>query len=442
MISTLSFLSACTLVLRTVATPAPFLIELQERSNLDGILSSIENASDPSRIGSIISDVVPSPSPTSVEDAVSRLRSAYAAASPSGVFEAAAVIIDQGLASNDLASIFNGFNTRSYNNASNVNPRKPRERIFPKKKPVDAPYQQTEATLRRQIYIPSTFTYGEKPPVILIPGTGERGGNNFIGNLIPLLQSKPYADLVWINPINFQLDDVQLNAENVAYAINYISGISNNRNVSIIGWSQGSISMQLALKKWPSTRKIVSDQIAISADYHGTTVASLLDPIVDALPPSIMQQAYDSVFIRALRSDGGDSAYVPTTTIYSSFDEIVQPQQGVSASAIINDAHHVGVSNNQVQIMCPSGSPAGGFYTHESMLTNPLAFALIEDALTHPGPGTTSRLNLDSVCSTIITRGLTLEDFLLTEAAVPFAVYAIIEYFIKVAKGSLVQLSM
>ena len=85
------------------------------------------------------------------------------------------------------------------------------------------------------------------------------------GNLIPLLQGRSYADIVWINPEGFQLNDAQTNAENVAYTINYISGISGNKNVSLIGWSQGSESMQWALKYWPSTRKIVTDQIAVSA---------------------------------------------------------------------------------------------------------------------------------------------------------------------------------
>lgn len=149
--------------------------------------------------------------------------------------------------------------------ANNNNPRRPAKKIHPKKSPGDAPYKQSEKQLRQQIFIPSTFTYGKKPPVILVPGTGARGFNNFMGNLIPLLQGKPYADIVWINPVGFQLADAQSNAENVAYAINYISGISGNKNVSIVGWSQGSESMQWALHYFPSTRGIVTDQVAVSA---------------------------------------------------------------------------------------------------------------------------------------------------------------------------------
>lgn len=417
---------------------------------IPGLLSNISSISGSNygEIESALENIVPMPSPTSAEEAASRLQSAYAEATPTSYFQAAAVIIKSGLASNNLESIAAGFNNMEESNAFNNNPRNPSKSIYPKKAPGDAPYQQAERKLRKHIYIPSTFTYGKKPPVILVPGTGERGGGNFIvrcahrdpttseantsqqGNLIPLMTGRPWADIVWVNPEGFQLNDAQTSAENIAYAINYISGISQNKPVSLIGWSQGSESMQWAVKYWPSARKLVTDIVAISADYHGTKMANRIDPLGTVpLPPAVKQQEYDSPFIAALRSDGGDSAYVPTTTIYSGFfDEIVEPQQGAGASAFLKDARNIGVSNYQVQATCPKGSPAAGFYTHESMLVNPLTFALIEDALTHAGPGKASRLNLASVCSTAITPGLTLTDFLATEATIPFAGFQILRY--------------
>jgi len=105
---------------------------------------------------------------------------------------------------------------------------------------------------------------------------------------------------------------------------------------------------------------------------------------------------------------------------------ILRRQQGTGASAFLLDARNVGVTNNQVQLVCPSGSPAAGFYTHEGTLANPLTFALIEDALTHSGPGRHSRLNLKQVCSTYLTPGLSLADFLETESTIPTAAFEVL----------------
>jgi hypothetical protein len=188
--------------------------------------------------------------------------------------------------------------------------------------------------------------------------------------------------------------------------------------VSVIAWSQGNLDNQWALKYWPSTRTKVSDLISISPDFHGTTLAYLLCPpglLIVGCDPSVAQQEYNSKFVSTLRANGGDSAYVPTTSIHSATDEIVEPQQGLTASAFINDARRVGVSNTEIQTAC-FGQPAGGIVTHEGAIANSLTFALAVDALKNPGPGSLSRLNLLSVCSQYIAPGLDLTDFLLTES--------------------------
>lgn len=102
--------------------------------------------------------------------------------------------------------------------------------------------------------------------------------------------------------------------------------------------------------------------------------------------PSVIQQDYNSDFVTKLRFNGGDSAYVPTTTVYSLTDEIVQLQVGTAASGYLNDARNVGVANTFLQGAC-AGQPAGGLYTHEGVLYNPVAYALVVDVLQHTGPG-------------------------------------------------------
>jgi hypothetical protein len=106
-------------------------------------------------------------------------------------------------------------------------------------------------------------------------------------------------------------------------------------------------------------------------------------------------------------SNGGREAFVPTTTIYSSTDEIVQPQDGTNASGYIEDPKAVGVSNNEIQALCPGIQVV----LHEGILYNAVAWALIQDAITHPGPGKSSRLkNMKELCCQIHASGLSVVD--------------------------------
>lgn len=257
----------------------------------------------------------------------------------------------------------------------------PKPKKYPSK---DAPYSLDETQLLSVIGIPSTFTYGEKPPVIIVPGSASTTDMTYECNLFKTLAESFFADIVWINNPTLARGDAQVNSEYVAYAINYISGISHQRNVSVVAWSQGTSNTQWALKYWPSTRGIVTDFIALSPVFHGSEVSSLI--CETGCSPGFFQQTYDSNWIAALRSHGGDSAYVPTTTICSSHDQIISPQSGLNASGYMRDARGVGVTNTEVQVNC-TGKPAGSAYTHEGILFNPLTYALIKDALENEGPG-------------------------------------------------------
>jgi hypothetical protein len=76
----------------------------------------------------------------------------------------------------------------------------------------DAPYTLPELALRSAIRIPLGFTFGQKPPVILVPGTGSTGYLTYAGNYLKLLRNVDYADPVYLNIPDFLLDDAQLNA--------------------------------------------------------------------------------------------------------------------------------------------------------------------------------------------------------------------------------------
>lgn len=249
----------------------------------------------------------------------------------------------------------------------------------------------------------------------MVPGTGTTGPISFASNFIKIFTGSSYADPVWLNIPGWLLDDVQVNSEYVAYAINYIAGLTQQQ-VAVLAWSQGNIDTQWALKYWPSTIPKVRDFISMSADFHGTTTSDTVCPGSPLLPcaPALIQQSYDSVFIETLRSDGGDSAYVPTTSVFSASDQTVVPQSGTNASAYINDARGVGVLNAELQVVC-ADQPAGGYYPHEGVLYNALAAALAIDALQNDGPASLSRLDLGTVCSKLLADGLNLADIIGTE---------------------------
>lgn len=195
---------------------------------------------------------------------------------------------------------------------------------------------------------------------------------------------------------------------------------------------------QWGLKYWPSLRSKISNAIRISPDHHGTIEVPLLCP-VDGVPgiactPAAKQQGFDSDFINTLRADGGDSAYVPTTNVYSIFDEIIQPQVDPNASGALDDARNVGVSNTQVQTVCTPFLPgAAPYFSHAGTLYNPIGYALAVDALTHDGPGQLERLDLQQECSRFASPGLSMRELLLTEGLIPILLAGSLAYFPKAA---------
>ncbi|CAG8157474.1 unnamed protein product [Penicillium olsonii] len=349
-------------------------------------------------------------------------------ASEAGLVGVAIDLVTKGLAPKNIVDLLTGINEESINSMNNSNPIDPQTSIYPKDS-TDAPYDQTEEDLRAAIYIPESFKYGAdgKRPILLVPGTGDPAGVSYYFNFEKLIPETDFADAVWLNIPQNSLADIQFTTQYIAYAMNYIAGICNT-TIGVIATSQGNVGVQWALKYWPSTRDSVEDYLALSADFHGTLFAPECLLPNAGCTPAVMQQQYESEFIKTLRSDGGDSAYVPTTSVYSGPDEVVTPQTDPNASAMLNDAHGVGVSNTQVQLACP-GMPAGGFYPHAGLLVNPITWALFVDAMTHEGPGNLSRIDMDSVCDRLVTKGLVLTDVLGTNIAIILnSVVHILEY--------------
>ncbi|KAF7193077.1 Lipase B [Pseudocercospora fuligena] len=362
---------------------------------------------------SAINNATPTARPSTLPQATSALSKAFA--NPTDYVGSAVALVKAGFDPADIQAIVEGYSPAD-NSINNVNTRNPSRTIYPRASTSDPAYSLPEASLRAAIRIPSTFTFGQKPPVILFPGTGVPGGITYAYNYGRLLAKESYADPLWVNIPKYSLADAQLTAEYAAYAMNYIAGITN-RNVTVITFSQGSLNVQWAFKYWKSTRSITTNLIALSPDYHGTVNAELIcPPVIGPCTPAVLQQYYNSTFVSTLLANDGDSAYVPTTNVRSSTDQIVQPQTGAMASGVLKDVRGVGVTNVLVQDTCPL-SPAGTLVTHEGILYNALAYALAIDVLKNGGPGQLSRINLPATCSKVVADGMTLNDLIATEAS-------------------------
>jgi hypothetical protein len=387
--------------------------------------------------------VKPTTSPTSIPDAMSLAAQAFGVNTPYGHTPSQSPAPEQDILSNVLTLILNGFTSPDIiavaagadpftNSYLNTNPPVPFLKTFYNTIQGNAPLDVPEPQLRAAMYIPPSFTWGKKQPVLMSPGTGTTGSINFQSNIGKLLSQESFADPVYLNIPNQLLSDAQVSAEYVSYALQYLYALTGQKP-AIVTWSQGSLDAQWAFKYWPSTREIVTDMINISPDYHGTILAYLLCPGFAtgnsiACTPSVAQQDYNSHFVTQLRKNGGDSAYVPTTTIYSLLDEIVEPQDGTAASGFINDARGIGVSNTFLQGAC-FAQPAGTIFTHEGVLYNSVAYALVVDALKNPGPGSFARV--EGQCADAVAAGISLSDVIETESLIPLAVLGIFSYLPK-----------
>ncbi|KAK6857523.1 hypothetical protein PG995_006350 [Apiospora arundinis] len=359
------------------------------------------------KAASSIASTSPTATPKNIPEAVSMLKAVFGP-KPTGLITSGIALAKNGLqVSGTLGTTINSPGAPgTMNSFNNTNPAPPTP-VFPKANPADPAFSKTEKELRGF------------------------AGAHFEGNMIKIMaQNASIGQAVWLNVPGAMIDDVQTNAEFIAHAANYMA-TTTGKQISIVGWSQGNLATQWALKYWPSVRASTKQLVSFSPDFHGTLVAALTDlPIIDRIPlgPSLLQQKTNSNLIKTLRAGGGDSAYVPTTTIYSSsFDEVVQPQKGKGASAFLLDARGVGVSNNEIQEVCPS-TPAGDFGTHESIMFNGLATELVIDALVNGGPADPKRMDLATICQNLAHPALDVRDVAKTEGTIPIAAVNILEF--------------
>jgi triacylglycerol esterase/lipase EstA (alpha/beta hydrolase family) len=191
---------------------------------------------------------------------------------------------------------------------------------------------------------------------------------------------------------------MQTSAEYVVDAVRHMRDQYHSK-VDVLGWSLGPLVARWAIKYWPDVRDSVDDMVGLEAAYHGTADASLRCA-VGSCPPAVWQLSLGSNFVKALNAGDETPGNVSYTSVYSLTDELVTPQLPQSVSA-----QGGGASNVPIQSICPLR-----VVDHVQALADAVAYAVVVDAFTHPGPADPARISR-SVCGQLFLPGVTVNSF-------------------------------
>lgn len=259
------------------------------------------------------------------------------------------------------------------------------------------PLETQQAVLDAAVHC-TAFENPEKPPVLLVHGTFTTGTEQYSSTYIPLLVRRGF-DVCAVTYPDRGLIDAQISAEYVVHALRRIHA-ATGRKVALIGHSQGVMVPRWAIKWWPSARRAVRDFVMIAGPNHGTDIAlpaaigeELLTLLgVSQLPLGVAPEVFfqfppDSMFMRASNAGDETPGDIDYTTLYTLFDELVQPVVPEPTAAVDFGQGNPNVSNILLQDVCP-----GHFADHVSIGTvDALAFELTIDAIANPGPADVGR---------------------------------------------------
>ena len=261
--------------------------------------------------------------------------------------------------------------------------------------PLDVP----PATLAAGLHCSGHLAHSRGEPVLLNPATGVTAAQNYSWNYERAFNAQHRAWCAITMP-HHTLGDIQTAGEYLVYSIRHMHR-TTHRRIAILGHSQGGMSMRWALRWWPDTRAMVDDVIGMAGTNHGTTVLGLCTRDVLACPPADWQQGAGSNFIQALNSGAETFAGISYTEIFTHTDEVVQPNR---TDAVSTSALHTGagrITNVSTQDIC-----SADIYEHLTIGTvDPVAYALVMDALNHRGPAAPARIDR-SVCHQLYQPGV------------------------------------
>lgn len=254
---------------------------------------------------------------------------------------------------------------------------------------VEPRFETSQSTLDAA-YQCTAFTHPERAPVLLVHGTGTNAFEQWAWTYLPLLDERGFDVCVVTYP-DRGLIDQQISAEYIVNALRQIHERSG-RKVAMVGHSQGASMPRWALKWWPSARDAVEDFVLLAGPVHGTSVAAGLDNLelagtANLVSEALWQFAPGSAFVAAVNRDDETPGEIDYTSIYTVFDELVQPVIPVPTAALDRGLNNPRVSNILLQDVCP-----GRFVDHVTIgLTDRLTFELVLDAISNAGPADVER---------------------------------------------------
>lgn len=235
------------------------------------------------------------------------------------------------------------------------------------------------------------FAHPDKEPVLLVHGTFTSGHEQWDWNYAILLRETGHDVCIVTYPERGTVDQ-QVSAEYVARAIQQIHAESG-RKVDMIGHSQGASMPRWAIKWWPSVQEALDDFVLLAGPVHGTSLVS--GSLPTGQPPAFFQFNPSSNFVRTLNEGDETPGEVDYTSIYTRYDELVQPVDPPTA-ALDAGLDNPAVSNILLQDVCP-----GNLADHITIGTiDRLTQILTLDAIDNPGPTDLERVGVDeAICA-------------------------------------------
>jgi triacylglycerol esterase/lipase EstA (alpha/beta hydrolase family) len=243
----------------------------------------------------------------------------------------------------------------------------------------DPPLDVPAGALSAALQCPAHLAHPDRNPVLLVHGTGLNADESWDWNYELALPPSGYYWCAVTLP-DRALGDIQTSAEYVVYAIERIHALTHRR-VTVITHSQGGMEGRWAMRWWTAARADTADLIDLASPNHGIYAADACAQSGNCWP-AVWQMASGSHFLKALNSVSETPGATAYTQIYSQTDELVEPSSTAPLSGGSNTA------NIAIQSICP-----GRVVHHAGLLSDPVVWELVLDAMTHPGPANPGRID-------------------------------------------------